>query len=200
MESYVCMYSDCVHVYYYVQNFGIGIKNEFIKVTFEKNFATATCKFLQWQPPSKERYQSNCSIVYGYISRFPVGSESALGLSLSNTVVLNLSHASDVQFKQEYQFIVTASNGSFTVQVVGIFSKFNTALVCNQHLVTQLAISLLISLAVYTNYYYRHFWIKLLFCQWPHIWNFHRNSVCCHPLNHYLFSDSNRCSISTKEC
>ena len=28
------------------------------------------------------------------------------------------------QFKQEYQFIATANNGSFTVQVIGTFSKF----------------------------------------------------------------------------
>ena len=92
-------------------------------MTFEENFATATCKFLQWQPPSDKRYRSNCSIVYGYNSRFPAGSESALGLSLSDTVVVNLSII-EVQFKQEYQFIVTAGNGSFTVQVVGTFSKF----------------------------------------------------------------------------
>ncbi|MCG8626640.1 MAG: glycerol-3-phosphate dehydrogenase/oxidase, partial [Proteobacteria bacterium] len=73
-----------------------------------------------------ERYGSNCSIVYGYSSRFPVGSESASGLSLSDTVVLDLSVASEIQFKhcQEYQFIVTASNGSFTVRVMGIFGKF----------------------------------------------------------------------------
>ena len=102
----------------------VGIKNEFLKVMFEENFATATCKFLQWQPPSDERHQSNCSIVYGYNSRFPIGSESALGLALNDTVVLNLSHISKEQFKQEYQFIVSASNGSFTVQVIGTFSKF----------------------------------------------------------------------------
>jgi hypothetical protein len=93
-------------------------------VIFEENFDTATCKFLQWRPPSDERYQSNCSIVYGYNSRFPVGSESASGLSLSDTVVLNLSIMNEVQFKQEYQFIVTASNGSFNVQITGTFSKF----------------------------------------------------------------------------
>ena len=92
-------------------------------MTFEKNFTTVICKFLKWQPaPSDERYQSNCSIVYGYNSRFPTGSESALGLSLSGMVVLNLS-ISEVQFKQEYRFIVTASNGTFTVQVRGMFGK-----------------------------------------------------------------------------
>ena len=102
-----------------------GVKNTFIKVTFEKSFATATCKFLHWQPPSEsdERYRSNCSIVYGYNSRFPIGSESASGLSLSDTVVLNLSII-EVQFIQEYQFILIAGNGSFTTQVVGAFSKF----------------------------------------------------------------------------
>ena len=88
---------------------------------------TATCKFLQWQPPSDKRYRSNCSIVYGYNSRFPISSELALGLSPSDTVVLNLSTI-DVQLKQEYQFRVTASNGSFTVQVVGTFSKFTLVL------------------------------------------------------------------------
>ena len=95
-------------------------------MTFEENFYTATCKFLQWQPPTEENYRSNCSIVYGYSSRFPVGSKSASGLSLSDTVVLDLSVASEVQFKhcQEYQFMVTASNGSFTVRVMGTFSKF----------------------------------------------------------------------------
>ena len=92
-------------------------------MTFEENYATATCKFLEWQPSNDDRHQSNCSIVYGYNSRFPIGSESALGLSSSDTVVLNLS-ISEVQFKQEYQFIVTASNGSFTSQVTGTFSKY----------------------------------------------------------------------------
>lgn len=104
-----------------------GVKNTFVEVTFEENFATAACKFLQWQPPSDERYGSNCSIVYGYNSRFPAGSELALGLSLSDTVVVNLSII-EVRFKQEYQFIVTAGNGSFTVQVVGTFSKFSLVL------------------------------------------------------------------------
>ena len=94
----------------------------FVEVTFEETFATATCKFLQWQPLRGKRYLSNCSIVYGYNSRFPVGSESASGLSISNSVTLNLS-IDKVHFKQEYQFIVTASNGSFTAQVAGTFSK-----------------------------------------------------------------------------
>ena len=79
----------------------VGVNNTFVKVTFKENFDTATCKFLQWQPPSDERYQSNCSIVYGYNSRFPVGSESTMGLSLSNLVVLNLS-IGDIPSKQEY--------------------------------------------------------------------------------------------------
>ena len=91
-------------------------------MTFEENFATAICKFLEWQPSNDERYRTNCNIVYGYSSRFPIGSEVVLGLSPSDTVVLNLS-VSEVQFKQEYQFIVTASDGSFTVQVMGTFSK-----------------------------------------------------------------------------
>ena len=105
----------------------VGVKNTFVEVVFGENFNTATCKFLQWHPPSDERYRSNCSIVYGYSSRFPVGSKLASGLSLSDTVVLDLSITSDeVQFKhcQEYQFIVTASNRSFTVRVMGTFSKF----------------------------------------------------------------------------
>ena len=96
-------------------------------MTFEENFATATCKFLQWQPSSDKRYQSNCSIVYGYKLRFPVGSESIMGLSLNDTVIFNLS-IHEIPSKQEYQFIVTATNGTFTAQVMGTFSKFYTSL------------------------------------------------------------------------
>lgn len=98
----------------------IGVKNTFVDVTFEENFNMAICKFLQWRPPNDKRYQSNCSIVYGYNSRFPAS--STMGLSSTNLVFLNLS-TGDIPSKQEYWFVVTASNGTFTLQMTGMFSK-----------------------------------------------------------------------------
>ena len=102
----------------------VEAKNSFVEVTFKESIdaVTMSCKFLQWQPSRDGRYRSNCSISYGYSSRFPAGSQSTMGLSSNNLVILKLSIGS-IPSQQEYRFIVTASNGTFMVQVTGIFSK-----------------------------------------------------------------------------
>ena len=107
-----------------LQNGAAGIKiiihinplestNTFVSVNFNKQFTYFTCKFHGVQPANDLDYRLNCSIVAG-----PYKEQNST--VTSDTVIVEFNPIPDKP-PMMYDFIVSASNGTFTILVEGTF-------------------------------------------------------------------------------
>ena len=89
--------------------------NRFLAVKFDSSGSTITCIFLNQQDNSEK----SCSIAYGLCGENPHLSSQGVPTSTSNSIILQLQFENKTEF--DYCYLVTASNGTFSVIVEGRF-------------------------------------------------------------------------------
>ena len=105
-----------------------GVTND---LSFDPTSKLATCFFLN-QPKSAN--EMTCSIVYGVPGETCTMFSRQNGRSSSNKVYLGFPEANHLQSQEEYCFVATASNGTFTILVEGSAMLTTGTLLCHVHM------------------------------------------------------------------
>ena len=90
-----------------------GATNQFVDVIFYPNNFTIMCIFLDKRDDSER----SCEVLYGPNLQQLTSTSQGSSRSDISTVTLMLSF--EDQKQSDYQYVITASNGTFTVQVEG---------------------------------------------------------------------------------
>ena len=112
---------SCLHL---ISNL-TGVTNQFADLSFDPASKIATCLFLN-QPKSAN--EKTCSIGYGVPRETCTMFSCQSSKSSSDKVYLGFSEANHLQSQEEYCFIATASDGTFSVSVEGSMLTTGTSL------------------------------------------------------------------------
>ena len=105
-----------------------GVTND---LSFDPTSKLATCFFLN-QPKSAN--EMTCSIVYGVPGETCTMFSRQNSRSSSNKVYVGFPEANHLQSREEYCFVATASNGTFTILVEGSAMLTTGTFLCHVHM------------------------------------------------------------------